>query len=177
MAKKSTSTGTPALSIDRKTGKFKSGDDTMSLPINTHGITPGHVQQWLDVLDGSLPMPKSAREAEFVLWLSGMRPQHCPTRGEQFLAAMIKSKQSQRLANAATTASHSPPKDKSKKRSTDKPAASWTPEVETEGRRILEANEDMSSNEFVRLVGGNRTVAQSLYRFITGKEKRTTRTD
>lgn len=68
-------------------------------------------------------------------------------------------------------------KDKSKKRSTDKPDASWTAEAETEGRRILEANQGMSSNDFVRKVGGNRTVAQSLYRYIAKKEKRRTQTD
>ena len=53
----------------------------------------------------------------------------------------------------------------------------WTPEAETEGRRILTADRTMSSNDFVDKVGGNRTVAQSLYRHITGKKKRATRTD
>jgi hypothetical protein len=53
----------------------------------------------------------------------------------------------------------------------------WTPEAESEGRRILKNAPDMNSNNFVSKIGGNREAAQSLYRFITGKEKRGTRND
>lgn len=54
---------------------------------------------------------------------------------------------------------------------------SWTPEAEKEGRRILKDNLEMGSNDFVGKIGGNRQVAQDLYRSITGKEKRRTRND
>lgn len=54
---------------------------------------------------------------------------------------------------------------------------SWSPEAEKEGRRILKENREMGSNDFVGKIGGNRQVAQDLYRSITGKEKRRTRND
>lgn len=60
---------------------------------------------------------------------------------------------------------------------TSEGSGTWTQGMELEGRRILQSNSQMCSNDFVRTVGGNRRIAQALFRHITGKAKRRTRTD
>ena len=53
----------------------------------------------------------------------------------------------------------------------------WTREAEAEGRRILGVTPNMTANDFTDKVGGNRQVAQALYRHITEKPKRQVRND
>ena len=70
-------------------------------------------------------------------------------------------------------------KRNTQKRTGDNPEAAviplWSQEDETEGRRILKADAQMSSNDFAKKIGGNRQIKQGLYRHIKGKKKRSTR--
>ncbi len=50
----------------------------------------------------------------------------------------------------------------------------WSAEQEIEGQRLIDKNNRMKANEFVSLVGGQRTATLALFRFLTGRPKRGT---
>jgi hypothetical protein len=142
MAKKKAPRGDEApiaVSCDRLTGKLNDGAPA-EIAFRPDGISPEQMRRALTEMDGALPFPTSIKEAEFVLWLSGMRPHHQPTRGEQMLAAMIKSKQSQQAASRETEpAAETPPqrKRRTKPRTTVKQVQDHWQEVLNSGNRDL----------------------------------------
>jgi len=78
---------------DRRTGELLGGD--VQCEFASDGITPEEIKVALERMDGSLFVPKSIADTEFILWHKGQRPHHQPTRGEQYLSALLHAKESQ----------------------------------------------------------------------------------